>query len=260
VNALLSARKAEKLGYRNVKVFEAGWPAWKKGGHLVVSDIANIENLNRLGATCILLDLRPEAQIVNGHIPGAIAAADGKVDRLKTLLPSFKGATIILYDQDGDLNAATEPFKTLTQWGYTQVSILEGGFAAWESSGRETARGPAASEINYVRKLFDGEIEVDEFRVLLEKPNKHKIVLDVRGEDEIEKEGALPGAVNISLETLEKRLAELPKEKTLVVHGKTGCRAEMAYNLLKKAGLKAQYLKATTEFDEQKKSQIKIIE
>ncbi len=260
MNAFSSARKAEKLGYRNVKVFEAGWPAWKKAGYLVVSDIANIESLNRLGASYILLDLRPEAQMANGHVPRAVAAVDGKLDHLKSQLPSFKGATIILYDQGGDLNAAAQPFKTLTHWGYTQVSILEGGFAAWERARREIIRGPAASEIRYVRKLFDGEIEVAEFRALLEKPNKDKIVLDVRGEDEIKNEGALPGAVNISLETLETRLGELPKDKMLVVHGKTGCRAEMAYNLLKKAGWTAQYLKATTEFDEQKKGQFKIIE
>ncbi len=257
MNALLSARKAEKLGYKNVKVFEAGWPAWKKAAHLVVSEIANIESLNRLGATYILLDLRSEAQMANGHIPRAVAAADGKVDHLKTQLPSFKGATIILYDQDGDLNATTEPFKTIMQWGYNQVSILDGGFAAWERAGMEIARGPAASEIKYVRKLLDGEIEVAEFKGLLEKPSDDKMVLDVRGESELEEEGTLPGAVNIPLETLGSRLAELPKNKTLVIHGKTGCRAEMAYNILKKGGLKTQYLKATTEFDEQKKGQFK---
>ena len=189
-----------------------------------------------------------------------MAAADGKVDHLKNQLPSFKGATIILYNQDGDLDAATEPFKTITLWGYTQVSILGGGFAAWERAGKEITRGPASSEIRYVRKLFDGEIEVAEFKSLLEKPSDDKMVLDVRGEAEIEEEGALPGAVNIPLEALEKRLAELPKDKTLVIHGKTGCRAEMAYNLLKKAGLKTQYLKATTEFDEQKKGRFKITE
>ncbi|MGO9117185.1 MAG: rhodanese-like domain-containing protein [Desulfomonilaceae bacterium] len=256
----MSARKAEKLGYRNVKVFEAGWPAWKKAGRVAVSDVENIESLNRLEATYILLDLRPKAQMVNGHIPQAIAATDGKVNHLKAQLPAFKGAAIILYDQDGDLNAATAPYETITQWGYNQVSILDGGFAAWEKAGKEIARGPAASEIKYVRKLFDGEIEVAEFKGLLAKPSDNKIVLDVRGEAEVEKEGALAGAVNIPLEALEKRLAELPKDKTLVIHGKTGCRAEMAYNLLKKAGLKSQYLKATTEFDEEKKGRFKITE
>ena len=260
MNALLSARKAEKQGYKNVKVFEAGWPAWKKAGHLVVSDIANIESLDKLGAAYILMDIRSEAQMANGHIPRAVAAADGKVVHLKTQLPSFRGATIVLYNQDGDLNSAVEPFKTVTQWGYSQVSILDGGFAAWERAGKKIASGPVSSEIKYVRKLFDGEIEVAEFRGLLEKPNNDTVIVDVRGEAELEKEGTLPGAVNIPLEALENRLAELPRDKTLVIHGKTGCRAEMGYNLLKKAGLKTQYLKATTEFDEQKKGQFKIIE
>lgn len=256
----MSARKAETLGYRNVKVFEGGWPAWKKAGHIVVSDIENIESLNRLEATYILLDLRPEAQMVECHIPRSIAATDGKVDHLKAQLPAFKGAAIILYDQNGDLNTATAPYKTITQWGYSQVSVLDGGFRAWEKAGKQIARGPAASEIRYVRKLFDGEIEVAEFKGLLDKPTHDKVVLDVRGEAEIEKEGALTGAINIPLEALEKRLAELPKDKTLVIHGKTGCRAEMAYNLLKKTGLKSQYLKATTEFDEQEKGLFKINE
>ena len=260
MNALLSARRAEKLGYRNVKVFEAGWPAWKRAGHLAVSDITNIESLNRLGAAYILLDLRPEAQIAHGHIPPAVAAADGKIDHLRTQLPSYKGATIILYNQDGNLNTATEPFKTVTQWGYSQASVLEGGFEAWERAGKEIAKGLAASQIKYSRNLFSGEIEVAEFKALLEKPSVDKMVLDVRGEGEIEREGALPGAVNISLETLQTRLSELSKDKTLVVHGKTGCRAEMAYNLLKKAGLKTQYLRATTEFDEHEKGQFKITE
>src|SRR5208283_3513037 len=115
----------------------------------------------------------------------------------------------------------------ITQWGYSQVSILDGGFAGWDKAGKEIARGPAASEIKYVRKLFDGEIEVAEFKGLLEKPSDSKMVLDVRGEAEIEKEGALAGAINIPLEALANRLAELPKDKALVVHGKTGCRAEM---------------------------------
>ncbi len=260
MNALLSARKAEKLGYKNVKVFEAGWPAWKKAAHLVVSDIANIESLNRLGATYILLDVRPEDQMANGHIPRAVRAADGKVDHLKTQLPSFKGATIILYSQDGDLNEAAASFKTLAQWGYSQVSILEGGFAAWEKAGKNIVKGPAASEIKYVRKLFTGEIEVGEFKALLEKPSNDKMVLDVRGEAEVEEEGAIPGAINIPLDALETRLAELPKDKTVVVHGKTGCRAEMGYDLLKRAGLKAQYLKATTEFHQEKKGQFNFTE
>jgi rhodanese-related sulfurtransferase len=102
VNALLSARKAEKLGYKNVKVFEAGWPAWKKAGHMVVSDIADIKDLNKLEASYVLIDLRSEAQMAEGHIARAVRGSNGKVDHLKSQLPLFKGATIILYNDDGN--------------------------------------------------------------------------------------------------------------------------------------------------------------
>jgi len=256
----LAARKAEKLGYKNIKVFHAGLPAWKKAGNLVVSNTANIENLNKQEASYILLDLRSKAQIEKGHIPKAVAAVDGKVDNLKAQFPSLKAATIILYNQDGKLDAATAAYKAIAQWGYNQVSILDGGFAAWEKTGKEIAKGPAASEIKYVRKLLPGEIEVAEFKTLLDKPSKDKIVLDVRGEAEIKEDGVLPGTINIPLEALEARLAELPKDKTVVVHCSTGVRAEMAYNVLKKAGLKPQYLKANVDFDKEKKDQFKITE
>ena len=127
--------------------------------------------------------------MAEGHIPTAVGGANGKVDHLKSQFPIFKGATIILYNHDGNLSTASEPFKTISEWGCTQVSVLDGGFAAWKRAGEEISTGPVASEIKYVRRLFIGEIEVAEFKALLEKPNRDKIVLDVRGEDEIEKEG-----------------------------------------------------------------------
>ena len=52
----LAARKAEKLGYKNVKVFHAGIPAWKKAGNLLVSTGANIDKLTKVDASYILVD------------------------------------------------------------------------------------------------------------------------------------------------------------------------------------------------------------
>jgi len=39
----------------------------------------------------------------------------------------------------------------------------------------------------------------------------------------------------------------------LVIHCSTGVRAEMAYNILKKSGYDAKYVKAKVEFDPEKK-------
>lgn len=69
-----------------------------------------------------------------------------------------------------------------------------------------------------------------------------------------------PGAVSIPLDDLEKRLAEVPKDKPIVIHCSTGIRAEMAYNQLKKAGIDAKYVKAKIDFDKQDKTKYTIEE
>jgi rhodanese-related sulfurtransferase len=253
----LSARKAEKLGYKNVKVFHAGMPAWKKAGGLVVSNLANLDLLNKIDASYILLDLRSKDRIEKGHIPKAVAAADGNIAPLKDQFPKFKKAVIILYNEKGDLKAAKDAFKTITGLGYKKVSILKGGFAGWEKAGKKTAEGPAATKISYVRKLMPGEIEVAEFVALLEKPEDAFVVADVRNPSEFGA-ASLPNAINAPLEELESGLDKLPKDKTIVLFCNTGVRAEMAYDVLKKAGRKAKYVKATIKFDKEKKGKYTI--
>lgn len=253
----LAARKAEKLGYANVRVFHAGMPAWKKSGNLVVSNIANIEHLDKNKVSYILLDLRSKDQIGKGHLPNAVAAAGGKVEALRAQFPKYKKAPIILCNQHGSLEAAKEAFKTIAGWGYKQVSILSGGFDAWAKAGKKVAKGPAASEIKYVRKLMPGEMEVAEFKRLAQKPSEEFVIVDVRNPAEFSY-GALPNAINIPLEEVESRLTELSKDKTLVLYCNTGTRAQMAFNVLKKAGFKPKYVQTRITFDKEKKGRFTI--
>ncbi len=255
----LSTRKAEKLGYTDVKVFHAGMPAWKKGGNLVVSNLKNLAYLNKHDASYILLDVRSEEQIEKGHIPKAVAAPDGNLDDLKDQFPSYKKAAIILYNEDGDLASVRDTFGTIRGWGYKQTSVLLGGFDAWRQSGRKIAKGPAAAEINYVRKLLPGEITVTDFKALLEKPGGEHVIVDVRNPSEYEA-GALPTALNVPLEELESKLDELPKDKTLLLHCSTGARAEMAHNVLKKAGFESKYLRAVVTVEKGKEDGYTITE
>jgi len=244
----LSARKAEKLGYKNVRVFHAGVPAWKKAGHVLVSNMANLGYLNEIDASYILLDLRSKKEMEKGHIPKAVAAAEGKVEALKAQFPEYKKAIIILYNEDGDLAAAKSAYKTIAGWGYTQVSILEGGFKAWDTPKRRVAKGPPGSAIEYVRKLLPGEIEMSEFKQLVGKPGGEAIIVDTRSVDEFHACG-LPYAFNIPLELLESRIAELPRDRSLVLHCNSGIRAQMGYNILKKAGFNVRYLNALVKME-----------
>ncbi|MEW6529487.1 MAG: rhodanese-like domain-containing protein [Thermodesulfobacteriota bacterium] len=244
----MSARKAEALGYKNVKVFHAGLPAWKKAGQPVVSNIDSVESMNKVDGSYILVDLRSKDDIEKGHIPKAVAAPGGDVNAFKDQFPKFKGAVTILYNKDGNVDGALNAYKTVTGWGYKQVSILDGGFDAWQKAGKQVATGPAQTKIAYVKKLMPGEIDVPVFQKLAGGESKDKPVLDVRNADEY-KECAIAGAIHIPLDQLEGRLAELPKDKEIVIHCATGIRAEMAQNILQKAGLKSKFVKGDLTFD-----------
>lgn len=247
----LAARKAEKLGFKNIKVYHAGLPEWRKTGHVVVSNIAAIDAYEKNELSYILIDLRAKTAIEKGHIPKAVELPPAGLDGLKDQFPKFMGAPIILYNQDGDIQAAQDAYKKLSEWGYKQVSLLSGGYQAWEKAGKQVAKGPADQKITYVRKLMPGEIEVAAFKELILKQPKDSIILDVRNKAEVAT-GAIPNSINIPLEELEQKLAELPKDKNIVIHCATGARAEMAYNVLKKAGINAKYVKAKIETDKDK--------
>lgn len=255
----MAARKAEKLGYKNVKVFHAGLPAWKKAGNPLVSTISGLEGLNKADASYILIDLRSKDLTSKGHIPKAIALPKGGIDALKDQFPKHKGAVVILYNQDGSIKAALDSAKKIAGWGYKNVSILAGGFQGWEKAGKTVVKGPAAAKIRYVKKLLPGEFDVEAFKALVKKPSKEILILDVRNASEASA-NALPDSKNIPLEDLEQRLADLPKGGEVVIHCATGARAEMAYNVLKKLGYKAKYLKAKVEFDKEKKGAYQISE
>lgn len=252
----LAARKAEKLGFKNVKVFHAGLPAWKAANHIVVSNTAAIESYDKNDASYILIDLRPKLQVEKAHIAKAVALPDAGIDALKEQFPKYKNAAIILYNENGDLAAAADAFKKVSGWGYKNVSVLAGGLQAWEKAGKQLAKGPAESKIAYVRKLAPGEVELTLFKDTIDNP-KNALILDVRATSEASA-GSLPNALNIPLDELEKRVGDLPKDKQIYIHCGTGARAEMAYNVLKKAGINSKYLKAKVDFDKENKGKYTI--
>lgn len=74
----------------------------------------------------------------------------------------------------------------------------------------------------YWRELRDIEME-------------NKFLLDVRTPDEFSL-GSLPGAVNIPLDELRDRLAELPKDKMIYTFCAVGLRGYLAYRILTQHG------------------------
>ena len=94
-----SARKAEKLGYKNVKVFADGFPEWMKvpGSYACVTADYMKKQVDAK-ADVVIVDSRPKrAKYDKGHIPTAISMPDSKFDKLKGNLPKDKKKPLIFY-------------------------------------------------------------------------------------------------------------------------------------------------------------------
>jgi rhodanese-related sulfurtransferase/biotin operon repressor len=136
------------------------------------------------------------------------------------------------------------------------IGRKEGQFVYYRLAGDEVVRLFAAlgqvgeayvAEVDRIVRLYlasKDDLEPVPAKELLDRARKGLVtVLDVRPPEEFAV-GHLPGAVNIPIQELEKRLGELPKRKEVIAY----CRGPyclMSYDaveLLRKRGLKARRL------------------
>ena len=71
--------------------------------------------------------------------------------------------------------------------------------------------------------------------IVKQKLESGAIIVDVRTPDEFN-DGAYPGAKNIPLSELGRRLAEIPKDKPVVLYCASGARSSSAARVMKQAG------------------------
>jgi rhodanese-related sulfurtransferase len=97
----------------------------------------------------------------------------------------------------------------------------------------EPAAETAAHEQTEVAEAT--ELDVDSLKQRLDAGDE-VFVLDVRRPDELQQEGLIEGSVNIPIDDLQARLAEVPKDKPLAVYCHVGGRASRAAALLRENG------------------------
>lgn len=193
----------------------------------------------------VLLDVRPQKEAAAGFVKGAVNIP---ADRIAKALKSFPDKKlkppVVIYDGKGD-GTAEKVAGQLLKAGYQGPRVLTGGFAAWKDAGFPAESGRPAAKVVYVPRPKAGTIPVAEFKSFKKGVPAGVLIVDVREEDEVEKTGMIKGALNIPAGEVVPRLADIPKDKELVLHCSTGARAEMAYNVLKDKGYKVRFLDAT---------------
>ncbi len=234
----MAARVAAQLGYTNIKVYHDGVPAWSGAGNVLLATDAFVKK--RMGFI-VLIDTRGPEAAKKGHIQGAVAIRLKDVVLEKNQFPLDRKAYIVLYSQDTDMPGLSPVVKDILSWGYKNVYVLDGGYAGWLNVNGAMQKGMVSTKIFYLPRPHPGEIVGDEFmNIVKTKPGK-KIILDVRTETEAAM-GTIEGARNIPVDELQGRLNELPKNKEIVTHCRTGLRAEMAYTILRNGGFNTRFL------------------
>ena len=244
-----SARRAEKLGYTNVKVYVDGVPEWVKKNYLVLSTQFLKEAWIEKDIPHVLVDVRPAADAEKGFIKGAVTVPVAEIEKsIAKFPPKDKKAPIMIYDQKGG-DDAIKAAKALITAGNAPVDIVSGGIDAWKAAGFPVQTGKLANTIVYVPKPRPGEISIDDFTKIAKATPVDTLILDVRNRDE-GNAGMIKGAKLLPDEEILDRFAEIPKDKKLVTHCSTGVRAEMAYHKLKEKGYNVQFLNAKVEIND----------
>lgn len=244
----MAARVAAKRGYTNVKVFHAGLPNWAANGNIVLTTDAFVKK--RMGFI-VLIDTRGPEVAKKGYIQGAVAIRLNDIPMEKNQFPVDRKAYIVLYGQKTEQAKMASVIKDITKWGYKHVYVLDGGYDGWVKNNGGIQKDRVLTKIYYLPRPHPGEIVGDEFMNIVNTKPGDTIILDVRTKEEAAM-GTIPGAVNIPVDEIQVRLAELPKDKEIVTHCRTGLRAEMGYSILRNNGYRTRFLNDKVAIIEEK--------
>jgi rhodanese-related sulfurtransferase len=170
------------------------------------------------GRELALVDLREELIFSRNHLLWARCIPLSRLElRFGRMVPRRDTRIVLMDDGDG---LAERAAKILAPAGYTDVSYLEGGVAAWERAGFELFSG-----VNVPSKAFGEHIEhafhtpsisAEELNALMQK-SADMVVVDSRPFDEFQRV-SIPGATNVPGAELVLRIHDIaPSTGTLVV-------------------------------------------
>lgn len=173
-------------------------------------------------ADCIVVDTRSPLSFAGGHI-------NGSYNIWLHGLPNFAGWIL---DYEKDILLVTERYedagtaKRYLAWiGLDKVKgCLCKGIEDWQNRGMLLGQSGL-----YTVESLNEKLKVDDL-----------FVLDVREKDEYAA-GHIPGAVNIYVGELEKKLAEVPSDRSVVSVCSTGNRAGLGASILVRRGFEKVY-------------------
>ncbi len=173
-----------------------------------------------LDAGALVVDTRPTTAFAVAHVPGTINIP---FDNSFTTWAGW----LLPYDRDfyliADEARVPDVVRALISIGLDRVAgfFCPSVVDQWMALGQPVQKYEVALPQEIAEPVLRGDV----------------ILLDVRGEAERHENGTIPGAHHIMLGYLPERVAELPTEKPVVVHCRTGHRSAIAASILQAHGV-----------------------
>ncbi|HEX2202587.1 MAG TPA: MBL fold metallo-hydrolase [Longimicrobium sp.] len=203
--------------FAHMKRINRGGPApWTPGEVPEKLDAARLAEV--LAAGALVVDTRGADVYAAGYVPGTINVP------LNRSFPTWAGS-LIPFDQ---------PFYLIAEPGRIAEAVRDLGLiglervAGWWEAGATKAWAAAGGRLGETPQLSTAELQ-------WRRDFADVAVIDVRGHAEWEA-GHLPGVPNIPLGALASRLAEVPRDRPVVVQCQGGVRSAMAASVLKAHG------------------------
>ncbi|MCO6450587.1 MAG: rhodanese-like domain-containing protein [Caldilineales bacterium] len=182
----------------------------------------------RLDQGAILIDVREPEEYAQARIPDSTLLPMSELQQRLGEIP--RDQEVIIYCRSGNRSGQVVDFLR-ERLGYTNVYNLAGGIIAWYRRSLPVDTSPVEAAYRTVRYE---NVSVAEAQQRL-SANSVTLV-DVREPYEFTG-GHLPGAVNIPLQTIPGRLAELQAAESLMLVCATGNRSAIAADWLMQQGL-----------------------
>lgn len=222
-----SARKAEALGYQNVKVFAEGFPGWMKvKGHFASVSVDYVKKKIDGKADMVLVDARPKRKKYDkGHIPTAISIPDSQFAKLQHRLPQDKNKLLVFYCGGYKCKLSHKSAAKAMALGYTNVKVFSAGYPVWKQA------AATAAPVQVKAGKEEGSIDIETFKTIMARNPGSIMLIDVRDKDEFDT-GSLKTAVNIPVDEMEGKIKTLPLDKPVVFICGTGARSGECYYMV----------------------------
>ncbi|GMT49665.1 MAG: hypothetical protein IEMM0008_1204 [bacterium] len=174
-----------------------------------------------------LIDARNHIEYRDSHIVGSLSIPAAKITTILPEKVTEKDWRLIFYCNGPKCSKSRKAAKFAASIGYTNLWVYNGGIPAWRKT-RYPIKGEAFPKVN-IPLISAKQLSAEKGKIFL---------IDVRDQDEHQLNNIPNTDLNAPLDSIEKKLDEIPKDKKVVLYDRVGKQTLLGGRLLWRHGFK----------------------